>query len=203
MHKAAWILIALFALTATALVGCATVASGTKQSLTVTSNIDGAEIFLDGEKIGTTPYTGVVKKNGEMLRIEKEGYRTETVTLSKTLDAVFWGNIIIGGTLGSITDFASGAAYTYAPATYQVDLRAEDQASVEFRHELVVRKFAMLYVDEVSRDIANGGGDYVDSLVDLINDGGEGPATDESVREALVTSGGHPVRFGQIAVGFI
>jgi uncharacterized protein YceK len=203
MRQTTWILLSLIAIAALTLAGCATIASGTKQSLSITSNINDAEVYLDGEKIGTTPYTGTVKKNGEMLRIEKEGYRTETVTLSKTLDPVFWGNIILGGTVGSITDFASGAAYTYAPATYQVDLKDENMAADDYRHELVVRKFAMLYIDEISRDIGAGGGDYVDSLLDLIHDKHEEVVTVEAISEALRRSEGDPVRFGRAAVDLI
>lgn len=203
MRKATWLLTILFMTAALTLAGCATIASGTRQSLSVTSNVDGAEVYLDGQKVGTTPFIGVVKKNGKMLRIEKEGYRSETVVLSKSLESIFWGNIIIGGTLGSITDFASGAAYSYAPATYQVDLRSMNQALTDFQHELIVRKFAMIYIDEISCDVSSGVGDYAASLLNMINNGEQGPASFDTLRQALMNSGGDPVRFGNIVVSLI
>lgn len=179
---------------------CATIASGTTQSISVSSNVDGAELYLDGEQIGTTPFTGEVQKNKNTLRVEHEGYRSETISLSKSLDPVFWGNIIIGGTLGSITDYGTGAAYQYQPATYQVELQATDQAEADYRQQLVVRKFAMIYIDEISWDVSEGEGDYLSALVTLINGENEAAVEDTDVAAALANSGGDPILFGREVV---
>lgn len=183
--------------------GCATIVAGSSQSISVTSNVEDAEIYLDGDQIGTTPFTGMVPKNKEELRVEKEGYRTETVSLSKSLEPIFWGNIITGGTLGSITDFATGAAYQYAPASYQVELQAAGQPDSEYLQQLAVRKFSMIYIDEISQDIVDGEGDYLSALVALVNRNEKvGPEVDGSdVAGALEASGGDPVRFGREVVG--
>ena len=108
-------ILALFSLSLF-ITSCATIATGTTQLVTINSNVDGATVSLDGVNVGKTPFTGEIKKNGKVVTIEKEGYKTYTIALSSSLEGLFWGNIIIGGTLGSITDFASGAAYKYAPA---------------------------------------------------------------------------------------
>lgn len=176
--------------------GCATIASGTTQSISISSNVEGAELFLDGELIGTTPYTGEVAKGKSSLRVEAEGYRTETVVLSRALEPVFWGNIIIGGTLGSITDFASGSAYQYAPATYQVELQATDQSEEEYRQQLAVRKFSILYIDQISREVASGeGGDHLRALSSLVEAHAGSALSTEEVSAALLSSRGHPVVF--------
>jgi hypothetical protein len=180
-------------------VGCATIVAGTTQSMSITSNVDGAEIYLDGEKIGTTPFNGPVKKNGKELRLELRGHRTSTVVLSKTLEGVFWGNIIFGGTLGSITDFASGAAYAYAPATYQVDLKADGVSMDQFNRQVSARKFAMLFIDEISRDLAAGSGDHLSALSGLIAPENSAAGLDV-VRSALRNSGGDQVLFGRAMV---
>lgn len=180
-------------------VGCATIVAGTTQSMSITSNVDGAEIYLDGEKIGTTPFNGPVKNNGKELRLELRGYRTSTVVLSKTLEGIFWGNIIIGGTLGSITDFASGAAYAYAPATYQVDLKADGVSMDQFNRQVSARKFAMLFIDEISRDLAAGSGDHLSALSRLIAPEDSAAGLDV-VRSALRNSGGDQVLFGRAMV---
>lgn len=184
-------------------VSCATIVKGSTQTITVSSNVQGATVLLDGVIVGTTPFTGMVKKNKGMLTVQKEGYRPGTVSLSKSLEPIFWGNIITGGTLGSITDFASGAAYQYAPASYQVDLQAGAQSNGDFERRVAARKFAMIYLDEVSIDLAKGGGDYLSALVSIVN--GDGPARVDglAVRDALQASGGHPVAFGRRIVDLI
>lgn len=184
--------------------GCATVMTGTTQLMTINSNIDGATLYMDGQEIGTTPFTGTVPKNKETLRVEKDGYRSETVALSKTLVPNFWGNIIIGGTLGSITDFATGAAYSYAPATYQVELRAEEQSSLDYQQQLVVRKFAMVYIDEIARDLGRDvGGPHLDGLVRLLRKCGNETASRGDVEPALTNSRGRPQAFGEHVVSMI
>jgi hypothetical protein len=180
-------------------VGCATIASGTSQNITVNSNVDGARVYLDNEQVGVTPFTGSVSKGKDALRVEADGYRSEIVSLSKSLDPLFWGNIILGGTLGSATDFVSGAAYQYAPATYQVELRAPAQSDADFQRQLVVRKFALVYVDAIARDLAAGSGDHLEALVALINENGD-EVTTEDIASAMVASRGDPQFFGRALV---
>lgn len=183
-----------------AVAGCATVISGTTQMMTISSNVDGAEIFLDGEKIGTTPFTAAVPKNKSAVRVEAEGYQGENLSLSKSIDPMFFGNIIIGGTLGSITDFATGAAFQYAPSTYQVELRARGQSEQAYRGQLATRKFAMVYATEISQDIAAGGGEYLDALMKIMTEYAGAAATESDVRNAMAASRGNVVRFGQEVV---
>ena len=176
---------------------CASITTGTTQSVSITSNVDGATIFLDGEQIGTTPFYGVISKNKKQLRIAKEGYQSEIVVLSKSLEPMFWGNIITGGTLGSITDFASGAAYTYSPAAYQIDLKAQGQSSLEYKQQLVARKFSMIYIDEISRDLSAGGGDHLSALMQITG------LQAGHIRDALDASDGRQVAFGRAIVALI
>ncbi len=182
---------------------CATIVKGGTQSMTVSSNVDGADVFLDGQKIGTTPFAGMVPKGKGTLMVQKNGYKTQTISLSTSLEPIFWGNIIIGGTLGSITDFASGAAFQYAPASYQVDLKSEAQTQADFERRVAARKFAMIYVDRISADLAHGSGDHLDALLAIVNGEGRGGADADDVRKALVSSDADPVRFGNGVVDLI
>jgi hypothetical protein len=183
--------------------GCATIMKGKTQSISVSSNVDGADVLLDGQKIGTTPFTGPVEKGKDALTIQKSGYKTATVVLSKSLEPIFWGNIITGGTLGSITDFASGSAYQYAPATYQVDLKAEGQAQADFERRVAARKFAMIYLDQIASELAKGSGDHLNALLSLVNGGNQGVSDASTIRRALITSDADPVRFGHEVVSLI
>lgn len=191
---------ALFAVAMFVVTSCATITSGTTQAISVSSNVQGAEVYLDGDKIGTTPFNGNVKKGKSTLRIEAPGHSSETLSLSKSLDPKFWGNIIVGGTLGSITDFASGAAYQYAPASYQVELRANGQSGEAYHLQLVVRKFAMIYIDDISRDLASGSGEHLSALVELINRGSTIRVTAREIRSAMHSSRGEPSVFGRKVV---
>jgi len=186
-----------------ALAGCATIVAGTQQTISVSSNVDGADVLLDGLKIGTTPFAGPVPKSKGVLTVQKDGYKSATVALATTIEPIFWGNIIIGGTLGSITDFASGAAYQYAPASYQVDLKAAGQAQADFERRVAARKFAMIYLDKVSADLARGSGDYLGALLSIVNGAGAGRAGPSEIRRALVASDAEPVVFGQRVVELI
>lgn len=183
--------------------GCASIVKGTTQPMTVSSNVDGADVYLDGMKIGVTPYSGTVPKNKGTLMVQKAGYQTNSVALSKTLEPIFWGNIITGGTLGSLTDFASGAAYQYAPASYQVDLKPAAQTQAAFERRAAARKFAMLYLDRLSAELARGGGDHVSALLQIVNGERAGAADAEAIRAALVSSEADPVRFGNMIVELI
>ena len=183
-----------------AVAGCATIGTGTTQAITVSSNVDGAEISLDGVVIGRTPFTGQVKKNQNQLRIEASGYRPETVTLSKSLVPLFWGNIIIGGTVGSITDFATGAAYQYAPASYQVELREEGMSDNAFLRQMGTRKIAMVYIDAIASDLASGGGEYLDGIIAMSGYGDLEPLTQQDVLEAMEESRGNRIKFGELVV---
>jgi predicted small secreted protein len=202
MKRTILIPIALFALSVLVL-GCATITKGTSQQISITSNVDGATLYLDGSVIGTTPYYGEVPKNKMELKVEKEGYRTATIVLSKTLEGMFWGNIILGGTIGSITDFASGGAYAYAPATYQVDLKADTQSALEFEQEYAVRMFSMIYIDEISRDLAVGEGEYLSSLVELMERQDCFPEAVAGVRQALESCMGQQAKFGNAVVALL
>lgn len=169
---------------------------GTEQTVTINSNVDGAEIYLEGIMIGKTPFVGSIKKNKDALRIEKEGYKTYTVSLSKSLEPIFWGNIITGGTLGSITDFATGAAYSYSPSSYQVEMFKEGESEAAFLQRLELRKYAMVYVTDISVDLGNEGGDHLETLIKLA----DLPYNKESielVRSKFELSNGDEVKFGK------
>jgi hypothetical protein len=191
--------IRLFNLTAIGLLllgSCATITKGSEQDISITSNVNGANVFLDDVIIGTTPFKGTVKKGKNEIRVEKAGYQTETIVLSTDLEGMFWGNILIGGFLGSTTDITTGSAYTYAPATYQVDLKGKYQTSLEFGQRSDARKFAMIYIDEISRELAAGGGDHLTALAEILNTNESAATTKSSIRAALQESAGDQVRFG-------
>jgi len=103
--------------------GCASIVKGSKQNVSIISNVKDAEIIVNGSTIGKTPYNGsIVKSSSTTITLQKEGYEPKTITLDTEVEPIFWGNILIGGVFGSTTDMASGAMYKYTPATLNIDL---------------------------------------------------------------------------------
>jgi len=100
---------------------CATVISGTKQSITFESSPSGAAVYLDGERVGVTPFTDKLKKNKySSFRVELDGYETVSRTLGKDVDlvallSIFWD-------LGT-TDLATGSAWKYDRNSYYIELQ--------------------------------------------------------------------------------
>lgn len=200
-----WTVLTLAAVTAFCVVlsGCATITQGSSQVVSITCNVEGAAVYLDDQKVGVTPFQGSVKKGKKVLRVEMDGYRTETMSLFRKTDGWFWGNVLFGGFVGSTTDGISGAMYVYAPSTYQVDLKSNSQSSREFDQQYAARKYAMINIDEISRDLASTNGEHLTALCELL--GGAVPTSVkiERIRSALEASGGDQVRFGNLVVALI
>jgi len=102
---------------------CATIISGKSQEMTFTSEPEGVTVTVVGRAIGKTPCTvRLDKEKGRTVTFEKEGYKPRTMALTTTLDSWFWGNIVLGGLIGSTTDGISGAVHEYSPSQYFITL---------------------------------------------------------------------------------
>ena len=109
--------------------GCASIFSGSTQTLTFKSVPDTANITITnklGEKIhtGSTPATvtlkrgnGYFKPAGYQVTFSKEGFQTKTVQVKATVNGWYIANIIFGGLIGFlIVDPITGAMYTLSPS---------------------------------------------------------------------------------------
>lgn len=178
---------------------CATITKGSKQLVTINCNVDGASVYLDGAEIGVTPFVGKIKKGKKMLMVKMQGYKTYSAALSSSLEGMFWGNIIIGGTLGSSTDFATGAAWAYAPASYQVELIPEGTSLKDFEKIINLKKFAMINISNISADLSNQDGEYLNSLMQLAQLKNS-PENIDLVKNILIKSNGDQIAFGKLMV---
>ena len=131
----------LFALVTAAMIaitaGCATIAGGATQEITVNSNPPGADIFSaklnkDGSigphvSLGTqTPGVITLVKRGEwVIILKKEGYKDYTLTPTKAMSPWFIGNVLIGGLIGSSVDSSTGSINVYDPDSVLADLEPE------------------------------------------------------------------------------
>ena len=124
--------LALF-LVAALLAGCASIIHGSRQDVKVVSNPSGAVVRVNLNNVATTT-PGVLNLNrkeiGYVLTFEKEGYKPVEVSLRRTVDGWLFGNILFGGIIGIIIDFASGSSYKLTPSEIEVAL-GEKSASLQ------------------------------------------------------------------------
>lgn len=139
--------------------GCATVVSGTQQSVFIdTPYVEGAECKLQDSKHGnwylpaTPGAVTVLKGNGPMNVIcKKTGYQTATVSADDEFAGATLGNIILGGGIGVFVDAASGAAQKY-PDKIIVWMKPNKWASNKQREEWEAAKAS--YEKEVAEKLA-------------------------------------------------
>ncbi len=91
---------------------CATILGGSNQTITVNSNIAGAEVFLNDQLLGKTPLITSIKRGQEgVFKVRADGYQTYQMAVNKKINNLFWVNVFTGGTFGSSTDYSTGAMY--------------------------------------------------------------------------------------------
>ena len=111
-----------------AMQSCATIFTGSKQSIQIGSIPAGAKIQVDGIDRGTTPSVVKLKKgfDGQMVTLKKEGYETKTFQPETTFNPVSVLNLF--GILGWAIDAASGAMMKYDPTSYEINLDSSPKA---------------------------------------------------------------------------
>jgi hypothetical protein len=148
--------------------GCATIISGSNQDVTLNSEPPGARILVNGVDVGTTPLTTSIERSKiTTVTAKLDGYYDQQVPLQRGMNYWFWGNILIGGLLGSSTDYMSNAVLKYEPNSYLVTLNpvktSWDQHR-RFTHEKQLREFILLSNWNLRADLAQGNGEYVTAL---------------------------------------
>ena len=115
--------------------GCASIVSGKEQDISIRSNPMGADVTIDGMPVGKTPVTTEVKrKRRHQIKVTKEGYIEETRVTKKGFNWWHMGNILIGGIIGIIVDFATGAVYSVDPDEINVALVPTSETEVQVRN---------------------------------------------------------------------
>jgi len=118
-HRAA-ALVALFVLAATS--GCATIVSGTTERIRFESSPPGAQVRVDGRSYTTPAAAELSRKNNYDVQFEKNDYLPATRQVTRDTNGWVWGNILIGGLIGLVVDYSTGAANDLEPDLVSVDL---------------------------------------------------------------------------------
>jgi hypothetical protein len=108
---------------------CATIFSGTRQTVRIESYPPGASVEIDGISHGTTPADVPMKKNLNQTSVvlNKDGYQTKTFSPTATFDVVSIINIFFWP--GFIVDAVTGAIKKYDPLLYKINLEPSTKVS--------------------------------------------------------------------------
>lgn len=166
---------------------CATVISGTSQTLVFSSEPIGAQVLLDGRPVGVTPLTISVKKNSfDIVEFRKKGFKSQTLPMAKSFDGVtllsiFWD-------FGT-TDVLSGAAWEYSPDQFHSILPEDNDAYSDIgSNYLAIKKLALSFGDELrSQLIMDIPGEELNALITLLKSSNQTPTTGELLSIALTS----------------
>ncbi|MBJ2173056.1 PEGA domain-containing protein [Aureibaculum sp. A20] len=104
---------------------CATIISGSRQTVGITSEPSSAKVYINEIEIGKTPVEKKLKRNQEyQLIVKLDGYKSYETKLVKKFNAWYIGNVLIGGTIGLIIDPITGAMFKLKPEEIDGDLKS-------------------------------------------------------------------------------
>ena len=113
---------ALIAVVALGLTGCASVIKGSNETISVNSVEKGTTIYVDGAARGLDTASVSLKKGKTYnIRAEKEGCEAASATTGESFDPISLLGILIDFGIFTIPiDMISGAAWKIEPTTYTV-----------------------------------------------------------------------------------
>lgn len=105
------------------LAGCATMFSGSQDSVTINSNPAGATVLVNGLEMGRTPMTAMVRRGAPgTVTLRMDGYEDRSFQLQSKFNAVTLVNLFFWP--GFIIDAVTGAITKYDPTAYSVTMEA-------------------------------------------------------------------------------
>jgi len=184
-----------FGLVLIPLSGCATMFTGTTDTLKFSANVPGVHLTIDGQYRGELPLTLTMSRNfmnGEQFKakFEKQAYETQEFQLKREFNFVAILDVTSIPTSGGI-DLLTGALFKFSPTEYHVQMlkRGKSASSVEFQRSKDLYHYALTNYHNLQRDIARGGGEYLASFASALS-GRQGEAdtiiTEQALRNALV-----------------
>lgn len=103
--------------------GCATIVNGTTQKIGVGSTPTGADVMIDNQQHIITPATiPLARDQSHSFVFKKEGYQDDSFVITSSTSGWIWGNVLLGGLVGGVVDFASGGARKLSQDSVHVTL---------------------------------------------------------------------------------
>lgn len=103
--------------------GCATLLTGTKDTITFDSTPQGAIVYKDGLELCSTPCRVPIRRslNRSEIEFKLDGYESRYFTLDKEMNFVSVVNL--GNMFGWAVDVATGSLVKYGRKSYDIDMR--------------------------------------------------------------------------------
>ena len=99
--------------------GCATMLSGSTQSVSFSSSPSGATVMHNGRALGQTPLqVNIDRGEGGNVTFAMEGYSTASVPMQESVNWTTGWNLFTFWILGFIVDAVSGSLWKYSPDSY-------------------------------------------------------------------------------------
>ncbi|TMB28096.1 MAG: hypothetical protein E6J62_18325 [Deltaproteobacteria bacterium] len=162
--------------------GCATIFTGTHDTLRFDANVPGVRLTLDGMYQGELPLTIDMSRNfmgGRrfLARFEREGYVTQEFQLNRDFNAVSILDISSPITSGGV-DVLTGSIMKFSPRDYHVQMleKSDSASSQAFRRSLELYRFALTNHARLQEDIARGAGSHLETFAWLVGNGDEAAA---------------------------
>lgn len=112
------------------LTSCATIFTGTKDTIRFDSEPQGAEVYIDGIKVCKTPCSVPVKRSlsEKLAEIKLDGYETRVIMLDQEFNAI--SIINLGNIVFWAIDAATGALMKYDRKAYDIELDKDTRTSL-------------------------------------------------------------------------
>lgn len=117
---------------------CATLFTGTKDTINFNSNPAGATVLIDGLEVGRTPVTVPVKRSmsGKTVILRMNGYADRSFELSQEFNVISVLNL--ASVLGWGIDAVTGSIMKYDRKDYQIDMERRTSMAAELGVQHVV-----------------------------------------------------------------
>ncbi len=177
--------------------GCATIFTGTNDTLTFAANVPGVRLTIDGQYRGELPLTLPMSRNfmgGQQFvaKFERNGYVTQEFKLNREFNTVAILDVTSLPTSAGI-DVLTGALLRFSPTDYHVQMLKAGQsaASPEFQRSTSLYRHVLANHRSLQKDIARGGGEVLSSFAAAL--GGEDREAAALICEEAVRNGPHLV----------
>ena len=163
------------------LCGCATMFSGTTDTLRFDSNVPGVRLTIDGQFKGELPLTlemsrSFVDGRQFIATFEKPGYQAQEFKLSREFNPVaildVSSTVVSGG-----VDVLTGALMRFSPKEYHVQMleAGKDARSSAFRRSAALHEYALANCRGLQAELARGGGERLDTFAAMVGGAQEAP----------------------------
>jgi hypothetical protein len=113
---------------------CALIFKGTKEELEFESDPQRAEVYIDGVKMGETPFAmKLVTKKTYTVEFRKEGYKSKAFQINNKVGAGWIILDILGGLIPVIIDAATGAWYSFDQKNIDAVLEKQQQKPIDLK----------------------------------------------------------------------